>query len=104
VELGIPYRWEDGLVLVVPAGVEEQVDALLDEIDENALDDSDEEALDDLETGEDGGDGRVGGHGPPRSGDDGRVRGQSAPGRRPSPERVRRRSAVVVPVAARLWS
>ena len=38
VELGIPYRWEDGLVLVVPAGVEEQVDAILDEIDENALD------------------------------------------------------------------
>ena len=37
VELGIPYRWEDGVVLVVPAAVEEQVDAILDEIDENAL-------------------------------------------------------------------
>jgi hypothetical protein len=36
VELGIAYRWEDGMVLVVPAGAEEQVDALLDEIDENA--------------------------------------------------------------------
>ena len=55
VELGIPYRWEDNLVLIVPAGVEEQVDAILDEIDENALDSSDEEALVDLETGEDGG-------------------------------------------------
>jgi hypothetical protein len=54
VELGIPYRWEDNLVLVVPAGVEEQVDAILDEIDENALA-SDEAALVDLETGEDGG-------------------------------------------------
>jgi hypothetical protein len=54
VELGIPYRWEDNIVLVVPAGVEEQVDAILDEIDENALED-DEDALDDLETGEDGG-------------------------------------------------
>lgn len=37
VELGIPYRWEDNVVLVVPAGVEEQVDAILDEIDEEAL-------------------------------------------------------------------
>ncbi len=54
VELGIPYRWEDNLVLVVPAGVEEQVDAILDEIDENALA-NDEAALVDLETGEDGG-------------------------------------------------
>jgi hypothetical protein len=54
VELGIPYRWEDNLVLVVPAGVEAQVDAILDEIDENALG-SDEEALSDLETGQDGG-------------------------------------------------
>jgi hypothetical protein len=54
VELGIPYRWEDNIVLVVPAGAEEQVDAILDEIDENALA-SDEAALVDLETGEDGG-------------------------------------------------
>ena len=54
VELGIPYRWEDDVVLVVPAGVEEQVDAILDEIDENALAD-DDEALVDFETGEDGG-------------------------------------------------
>ena len=44
VELGIPYRWEDNIVLVVPAGAEEQVDAILDEIDENALA-SDEAAL-----------------------------------------------------------
>ena len=55
VELGIPYRWEDNLVLVVPSGAEEQVDAVLDEIDENALAGDDEEALIDLETGEDGG-------------------------------------------------
>lgn len=59
VELGIPYRWEDNLVLVVPAGVEEQVDAILDEIDENALaEDGGEypgEALLPEEDGEDGG-------------------------------------------------
>jgi hypothetical protein len=42
VELDIPYRWEDGLVLVVPAGAEEQVDALLDEIDENAVSGADD--------------------------------------------------------------
>jgi hypothetical protein len=54
VEARIPYRWEDNIVLVVPAGSEEQVDAILDEIDENALAD-DSEALVDLETGEDGG-------------------------------------------------
>jgi len=56
VELNIPYRWEDGLVLVVPASAEQQVDALLDEIDENAL--SGEDTLIDVDTGdgEDGGD------------------------------------------------
>ena len=54
VELAIPYRWEDGLVLVVPATAEEQVDALLDEIDENAVA-SDEDALVEVGTGEDGG-------------------------------------------------
>lgn len=54
VELGIPYRWDDNLVLVVPAGVEEQVDAILDEIDENA-ETGDEDALLDVDTGEDGG-------------------------------------------------
>jgi hypothetical protein len=55
VELGIPYRWEDGLVLVVPGTAEAQVDALLDEIDENAV--TDDETLIDLDTGagEDGG-------------------------------------------------
>jgi hypothetical protein len=54
-ELGIPYRWEDGVVLVVPAANEEQVDALLDEIDENASDEEDEAALLEVEAGEDGG-------------------------------------------------
>lgn len=39
VEMGIPYRWEDNLVLVVPATAEAEVDAILDEIDENAMDD-----------------------------------------------------------------
>jgi hypothetical protein len=53
VELDIPYRWDDGLVLVVPAAVEEQVDALLDEIDENAA--SEEDALLDVGSGDDGG-------------------------------------------------
>jgi hypothetical protein len=50
VELDISYRWEDGLVLVVPAAVEEQVDAVLDEIDENALSDDDE--LIDIDVGD----------------------------------------------------
>ena len=54
VELDIPYRWEENYVLVVPAAVEEQVDAILDEIDENAMA-GDEEALVDLESVEDGG-------------------------------------------------
>lgn len=58
VELGIPYRWEDNVVLVVPASAEEDVDAILDEIDENAVSD-DEELIDvalmDDEGGEDGG-------------------------------------------------
>jgi hypothetical protein len=54
VELNIPYRWEDGLVLVVPASAEAQVDALLDEIDENAM--SEEDELMDVDAGgEDGG-------------------------------------------------
>jgi hypothetical protein len=54
VELEIPYRWEDGLVLIVPATAESQVDALLDEIDENAVT-SDEDALIEVGTGQDGG-------------------------------------------------
>jgi len=56
VELNIPYRWEDGLVLVVPASAESQVDAMLDEIDENALSGDDDELMDiDAGEGEDGG-------------------------------------------------
>jgi len=54
VELGIQYRWDDNVVLVVPATAEEQVDAILDEIDENA-ESGDEAALEELDTGEDGG-------------------------------------------------
>jgi hypothetical protein len=54
VELEIPYRWEEGLVLIVPATAEEQVDALLDEIDENAAG-SDEDALIEVGAAEDGG-------------------------------------------------
>jgi hypothetical protein len=54
VELEIPYRWEEGLVLIVPATAEEQVDALLDEIDENAAG-SDEDALTEVGAVEDGG-------------------------------------------------
>ncbi len=34
VEVDIPYRWEGGLVLVVPAVTEEEVDLLLDELEE----------------------------------------------------------------------
>src|SRR5437764_614858 len=57
VELGIPYRWEEGVVLVVPTSAEAQVDALLDEIDENAADGEGEgeAALLEVEAGEDGG-------------------------------------------------
>ena len=56
VELGIPYRWDDGVVLVVPAANEAQVDELLDEIDENAADDGEgEAALLEVATGDDGG-------------------------------------------------
>jgi hypothetical protein len=58
VELAIPYRWEDNLVLIVPAAAEEQVDAILDEIDENALSEGGENASDPLlleDNGEDGG-------------------------------------------------
>ena len=58
VEMEIPYRWEDKLVLVVPAEAEEQVDAILDEIEENAL--AEEEGFEGDESllpeeGEDGG-------------------------------------------------
>jgi hypothetical protein len=57
VELGISYRWEDNVVLIVPAAAEEQVDAILDEIDENALADGEEVDGEALlpEDGEDGG-------------------------------------------------
>jgi len=55
VELEIPYRWEEGVVLVVPASAEAQVDALLDEIDANAAGEEGEAALLEVEAGEDGG-------------------------------------------------
>jgi hypothetical protein len=45
IELGIPYRWEEGVVLIVPATAEQQVDALLDEIDENADAEPDDDAF-----------------------------------------------------------
>jgi hypothetical protein len=49
-EAEIPYRWEPGLVLVVPAVAEEEVDVVLDELDEVEELDTDED-----ETGIDGG-------------------------------------------------
>ena len=58
VEVGIPYRWEDNIVLIVPATAEEQVDAILDEIDENAMSEDGALAADALllaEEGQDGG-------------------------------------------------
>jgi hypothetical protein len=58
VELNLPYRWEDNLVLIVPAAAEEQVDAILDEIDENAFAEDGENGSDALlldDDGEDGG-------------------------------------------------
>ena len=56
VELDIPYRWEDNIVLIVPAAAEEQVDGILDEIDENAMSEGgDADALLLAEGGEDGG-------------------------------------------------
>ncbi len=56
VELDIPYRWEDNIVLIVPAAVEEQVDGILDEIDENAMSEGGDLA-DELLLAEDGEDG-----------------------------------------------
>ncbi|HUR23107.1 MAG TPA: hypothetical protein VMZ73_04475 [Acidimicrobiales bacterium] len=45
VEAEIPYRWEQDLVLVVPAVAEEEVDRLLDELDEvDELDEDEDEA------------------------------------------------------------
>lgn len=46
-EVDIPYRWEENLVLVVPAVAEDEVDLLLDELEE----------VEDLEDEEDGPDG-----------------------------------------------
>ena len=57
VELGIPYRWEDNIVLIVPAAAEEQVDGILDEIDENAMAEGGDLAADALLLAEDGEDG-----------------------------------------------
>jgi hypothetical protein len=36
-EMGIPYRWEESLVLVVPASAEEAVDQLIDELEGEEL-------------------------------------------------------------------
>lgn len=57
VELGIRYRWEESLVLVVPTEAEAQVDALLDEIDENAEAEGVGIALEPYEDDDDGVDG-----------------------------------------------
>jgi hypothetical protein len=46
VEADIPYRWEQDLVLVVPAVAEAEVDLLLDELDEVEELDEDEEETD----------------------------------------------------------
>ncbi len=51
-EVDIPYRWEQNLVLVVPAVAEDEVDRLLDELDEVEALDADDAAAD-----EDDGDG-----------------------------------------------
>ncbi len=46
IEQEIPYRWEAGLVLVVPASTEEQVDRLLDDLEAVAADSDDAHDLD----------------------------------------------------------
>ncbi len=46
VGVDIPFRWESGLVLVVPGDVEEQVDGLLDEVQAEFAGPSPEAALD----------------------------------------------------------
>jgi hypothetical protein len=44
VEVDIPYRWEENLVLVVPAVAEDEVDRILDDLDEvDELDDEEED-------------------------------------------------------------
>jgi hypothetical protein len=48
-EVDIPYRWEEGLVLVVPAVAEDEVDVLLEELEA-----PDELAVDDDEAGDQG--------------------------------------------------
>jgi hypothetical protein len=58
VEVDIPYRWEEGLVLVVPAVAEDEVDVLLEELEApDELDADDDEAGgiggDDSDDGED---------------------------------------------------
>jgi hypothetical protein len=58
-DVDIPYRWEDGLVLVVPAVAEDEVDLLLEDLDPPG-EPAGEQAVDDaagLEDPEDDGDG-----------------------------------------------
>lgn len=52
IEAGIPYRWEPGLVLVVPEAAEEQVDGLMDELETEAVE---AEAGEEADAGADGG-------------------------------------------------
>lgn len=55
VEAGIPYRWETGIVLVVAADAEEEVDGLLDDVGGAAPDETGTEV--EVEDEDDGGDG-----------------------------------------------
>ncbi len=61
VDNGVPYRWEAGFALVVPAEAEDRVDALLDEAEaaaeEGLVDDEDDEFDEEDDEGDDGDDG-----------------------------------------------
>ena len=54
-EVDIPYRWDGGLVLVVPAAAEERVDRLLDDSGDRDAAPLDRLAVDSEDDGQDGG-------------------------------------------------
>ncbi len=54
-EADIPFRWEEGLALVVPASVEERVDGILDQVQADFAAASEEELEAATDDGEDGG-------------------------------------------------
>jgi hypothetical protein len=54
-EADVPFRWEEGLALVVPAAVEEQVDGILDQLQAELAAEPEDELEAAPDDGEDGG-------------------------------------------------